>query len=67
MPITRKLFINQNGKAVEITNQKQLLDFLATLTPEELETYKTQYRFAPITNNTGNMYYTGTMKDLGVS
>lgn len=65
MPIVRKLFVNKDGKEVEITSSAQLKAFLAELTPEELERYKTQYRFTPITNKTGNNNYTGTMSDLG--
>lgn len=65
MPIVRKLFVNKDGKEVEITSNAQLKAFLAELTPEEQELYKSQYRFTPITNRTGNNFYTGTMTDLG--
>jgi hypothetical protein len=61
----RKLFVNKDGKEIEITSNAQLKAFLASLTPDELEQYKNQYRFTPITNKTGNQYYTGTMVDLG--
>jgi hypothetical protein len=65
MPIVRKLFLNKNGKEIEITSNAQLKAFLADLTPDELEQYKSQYRFTPVSNGTGNNFYTGTMVDLG--
>ena len=65
MPIIRKLYVtDQNGVEHEIKTQDDLLKLLATLTPEEKKQYELNYRFCPITNLTGNPYYTGTQIDL---
>ena len=63
MPILRKLFISdKNGVYHEIRTQEDLQRILNQMTPEELERWKTQYRFTPIENRAGN--YTGTIGDL---
>ena len=64
MPIIRKLFITVNGVEREIRSGKQLEEILSKLTPEERKQWETNYRFTPITNKTGNPYYTGTEFDI---
>lgn len=65
MPIVRKLFItDKNGVEHEIRSGNELRAFLDTLTPEERKQWETNYRFCPITNYTGNPYYTGTQRDV---
>jgi len=66
MPINRRLVVrDKDGNLIRIDNNKQLKDFLATLTPEELEQYKLEYRFAPISNDTNSIWYAGSIGDLG--
>jgi hypothetical protein len=64
VPIIRKLFVTKNGVEHEIKSQEELLLLLADLTPEERKQWEMNYRFTPITNRTGNPYYTGTQMDL---
>lgn len=61
----RKLFVtDKNGVEHEIVTQKDLLDILAQMTPEQRKDWEARYRFAPIENLTGNPNYTGTGWDL---
>lgn len=61
----RRLFVtDKNGVEHEIHSDADLKAILDQMTPEELETWKTRYRFTPITNLTGNPNYLGTSRDL---
>lgn len=65
MPIIRKLFItDKNGIEHEIKSQAELKLLLSSFTDEEKKRWELNYRFCPITNFTGNPYYTGTQVDL---
>lgn len=64
MPIIRKLFVTKNGIEYEIRSGEELERLLSDLTPEERKQWEINYRFTPITNKTGNPYYTGTARDL---
>ena len=61
----RRVFVtDKNGVEHEIRCKEDLEAIIAQMTPQELETFKTNYRFAPIQNLTGNMNYMGTERDL---
>jgi hypothetical protein len=63
--VTRRLFVtDKDGNEVEIRSPKDLQDILDQMTPEQLETWKQRYRFAPVQNNTSNSNYVGTNRDL---
>lgn len=61
----RRLFItDKNGVWHAINTNDDMQRILAQMTPEQFEKFKTNYRFAPIYNQTGNPNYTGTLWDL---
>jgi hypothetical protein len=63
--IVRRYFVtDRDGVEHEITTSADLQAILDQMTPEELETWKARYRFAPVQNNTKNSNYTGTGRDL---
>jgi hypothetical protein len=55
---------DRDGVEHEIVVPEDLQRILAQMTPQELEDWKTRYRFAPVENLTGNKNYTGTIYDL---
>jgi len=64
VPIIRKLYVtDQSGVEHEIKSKADLMVLLAKLTPEERKQYELNYRFCPVTNKTGNPFYTGTQID----
>lgn len=67
MPIVRKRFLtDRNGVEHEITCKEDIQRILDQMTPEELERWKTQYRFSPIGVDLGNWVdYSGLLRDLG--
>lgn len=65
MPITRTLVITDKyGIPRQIKTLQDLQQILNQMTPEELALFQARYRFTPIHNATGNINYTGTIKDL---
>lgn len=52
-----------DGSEVLIRSKEELDLILNSMTPEQLEEWKKNYRFAPILNYTGNPNYTGTVTD----
>lgn len=63
--LNRKLYVtDKNGVEHQIRTLADLQAIIAQMTPEEFETWKARYRFAPIQNQTGNPNYTGTIKDI---
>jgi hypothetical protein len=67
MPIIRTLSISvqdKDGNKYEIKTEKEFQEFIDKLTPEEYEKWKTSYRFTCIHNKTGNIWYSGTLRDL---
>ncbi len=63
--VNRHFFItDKDGVEVEIRSQAQLNEILAQMTPEQLEAWKQNYRFTPITNGTKNPGYTGSSRDI---
>jgi hypothetical protein len=63
--IVRRYFVtDKDGIEREIRTSSDLQAILDQMTPEELETWKARYRFAPVQNNTGNPSYSGTWRDL---
>jgi len=52
------------GVEHQLRSKSDLDAFLATLTPEEVETWKVLYRFAPVHNRTGIKDYAGTIRDM---
>ena len=63
--IGKTIIVDRNGVSHVITDQLDLAEFLALLTPQERADWTINYRFAPILNNTGIIDYTGTVNDLG--
>ena len=60
----RRLFVtDKDGVEHEIVTERDLKRILDQMTPEQLEEWKTRYRFTPIQNLTGNPNYTGTGLD----
>ena len=65
MYLKRKIFVrDKDGVEHEIRLKAQLDAIIAQMSPEQYETFKINYRFAPIINMTGNINYTGTERDL---
>lgn len=63
--IRRILYVtDRNGVEHPIRTPQDLQDILNQMTPDELALWQARYRFAPVTNCTGNTNYTGTIKDL---
>ena len=61
----RRLFVtDKDGIEREILTDADMQAILDQMTPQQLEEWKTRYRFAPIINLTGNPNYTGTFHDL---
>jgi len=64
MNIQRILTITApDGTQVVIRTAEELQRILDSMTPEQIEAWKTNYRFTPIRNSTGNYNYTGTVID----
>jgi hypothetical protein len=62
----RHFFItDKDGVVVEIRSQTQLNEILAQMTPEQLEQWKANYRFTPITTPAGGIGHTGLSRDVG--
>lgn len=55
---------DRDGVEHKINSPADLEKILAQMTPEELQRWKDQYRFAPVENDTGIQDYTGVPKDL---
>jgi hypothetical protein len=55
---------DKDGVEHEIVVPEDLSRILAQMMPEELDRWKTNYRFTPVQNLTGNKNYTGTIYDL---
>lgn len=52
-----------DGNEILIRTKAEFDLLLDSMTPEQLEEWKKNYRFTPIRNYTGNPNYTGTMTD----
>jgi hypothetical protein len=64
VPARRVFVTDENGEVRLLESFNALKGFLATLTPEELQQFKNEYRFTHITNKTGNVWYAGSIHDL---
>lgn len=63
--LRRRLYVtDRDGVTHEIKTKDDLDRILAQMTPQELEDWKTRYRFTPISNGTDIKDYTGTISDL---
>jgi hypothetical protein len=66
LPLMRRVVTIADKDGVEhvITCKEDLQQILAQMTPQELETFKAQYRFSWIHNLTNNKNYVGTNRDI---
>ena len=65
MVIKRQLVVtDKDGVPHLIRTKADLQAILDQMTPEQFETWKTNYRFAPVWNRTGIKDYVGTSRDL---
>jgi hypothetical protein len=57
------VIIGPDGNEVLIRTREEFDRILDSMTPEQLEEWKKNYRFTPVRNYTGNPNYTGTVVD----